>query len=65
MKEWKTLSKELVFENDKYLKVENRKIELHNGRIIDDWSWVVLPDFVNVVAATDDDKFLCSNKICC
>lgn len=59
MKEWKTLSKELVFEDEKFLKVENHKVELHDGRIIDNWSWVITPDFVNVVAITDDGKYLC------
>lgn len=59
MKEWITLSKELVHQNDKYLKVENHKIELHDGRIIENWSWVITPDYVNVVALTEDEKFIC------
>ncbi len=59
MTEWKTLSKEPVFESGKFLKIENHKIELHDGRVINDWSWVIMPDFVNVVAVTAEGKYLC------
>ncbi len=34
-------------------------VQLPNGQIIDDWSWVVTPDYVNVVVETEDGRFLC------
>jgi ADP-ribose pyrophosphatase len=59
MKPWKTLSRHTILDRGKFLSVENHIIELPDGRIIDDWSWIVTPDFVLVVALTPDDKFLC------
>jgi len=59
MKQWKTLSKEAVFTIEKYVTVENHRVELPDGRIIPDWQWVITPDYVNVVAVTEEGKFLC------
>ena len=59
MKPWKTLARKIILDRGKFLKVENHIIELPDGRIIDDWSWILTPDFVLVVALTTDDKFIC------
>ena len=59
MQQWKTLSREVILECNRFLTVENHTIELPDGRIITEWPWVISPDFVNVVAVTQDDKFLC------
>jgi len=58
MKAWKTLSRQVVLEHSKYLKVENHKIELPDGRVIEDWPWVITPDFVNILAVTQGGEFL-------
>ena len=59
MQPWKTLSRQTILDLGKFLTVENHIIELPDGRIIDDWSWIIAPDFVLVVALTPDNKFLC------
>lgn len=59
MKQWKTLSKQLVLDFGRFLSVEKHTIELPGGKIIDNWPWVIAPDFVNVVALDGEDKFLC------
>lgn len=59
MKPWKTLSRRMILDYSKFLKVEEHTIELPDGRIIDDWPWVITPDFVNVTAVTEDGRFLC------
>lgn len=59
MKPWKTLERTTILDLGKFLKVENHIVELSDGTIIDDWSWVVAPDFVLVVAITPDGKFVC------
>ncbi|OGV67601.1 MAG: hypothetical protein A2283_07520 [Lentisphaerae bacterium RIFOXYA12_FULL_48_11] len=56
---WKTLSSETILDHSKYLSVEDRTVQLPNGRIIEKWPWVITPDFVNVVAVTEQGKFLC------
>lgn len=59
MVQWKTLSKEIILEGNRFLRVENHTVQLPDGRIIPDWQWIITPDFVNVVAITEDEKFLC------
>lgn len=59
MKPWKTLQRSTILDLGKFLKIENHVVELPDGTIIDDWSWVVAPDFVLVVAITTDGKFIC------
>ena len=63
MQQWKTLSSERVIEFGKYLTVERRTLELPDGRIIPDWPWLIMPDYVNVVAVTDDDQFICFRQV--
>lgn len=59
MQPWKTLTRRTILNHSKYLTVENHTIELPDGRIIDDWPWLITPDFVNVLAVTEEEEFLC------
>jgi ADP-ribose pyrophosphatase len=63
MQQWKTLTRERVVEFGKYLTVERRTLELPDGRIIPDWPWLIMPDYVNVVAITDDEHFICFRQV--
>ena len=63
MQQWKTLTSERVVEFGKYLTVERRTLELPDGRIIPDWPWLIMPDYVNVVAITDDEHFICFRQV--
>jgi len=59
MQPWKTLSRRTILNQGQYLIVENHTIELPDGHVITDWPWLITPDYVNVVATTDEDEFLC------
>ena len=59
MQPWKTLARHTILRHGKFLTVENHTVELPDGRVISDWAWVITPDYVNVLAVTDDDRFLC------
>lgn len=59
MKPWKTLSRTVILDHSKWLKVEDHTIELPNGAVIDKWCWIVSPDYVNVVVQDDEGDFLC------
>lgn len=59
MRSWKTLSRRVILNYSKFLIVEEHAVELPDGRVIPDWPWLITPDFVNVVAVTEDDRFLC------
>ncbi len=56
---WRTLSKKTILDHGKFLVVEDHAIELPGGRKINNWPWIITPDFVNVVALTKADRFLC------
>ena len=63
MKPWKTVSRSVLLDTGKFLKVENHVVELPDGQIIEDWPWVIIPDYVNVVAVTPDQKFICFRQV--
>jgi ADP-ribose pyrophosphatase len=59
MESWKTLSRRVLLDYSKFLVVEEHAVELPDGQVIQDWPWVITPDFVNVVAVTEDGLFVC------
>ena len=59
MKPWKTLSRRTILDHSKWLRVEEHSIELPGGRIIDDWPWIVTPDYVNIAVVTEQGLFAC------
>jgi ADP-ribose pyrophosphatase len=54
----KTLSRELVLDMSPFLKVEKHRVGLPDGQIVEDWAWLVTPDFVCVAALTKEGNFL-------
>ena len=54
----KTLARDMVLDMSPFLKVEKHRVELPDGRIIDDWPWLITPDFVCVAVLTEERKFL-------
>jgi ADP-ribose pyrophosphatase len=63
MDTWKTLSRETVLDRGKFLRVEDHTVQLPDGRVIEQWSWVISPDFINVVAVTEAGEFLCFQQV--
>lgn len=43
----------------RFLTVEYHTVHLPDGSVIDEWPWIITPDFVNVVAETTDGEFIC------
>lgn len=58
MKLWKTLSKQVVFEQAPWVKLEEHQIELPDGKVLEKWVWIDTPDFVIVVAVDEGERFL-------
>lgn len=58
MMPWKKISSENILDGNKFLSVEKHSVQLPDGKIIPDWQIVITPDFVNVVAVTDENKFI-------
>jgi ADP-ribose pyrophosphatase len=63
MKPWKTLSRTPILTVSKFLTVENHVVELPDGRVIDNWPWVITPDYINVVAVTEQGRFLAFRQV--
>ena len=59
MKPWKTLERHTILKHNQFLTVESHTIELPDGRIIQDWPWLVMPDYANILAETTDSRFIC------
>jgi ADP-ribose pyrophosphatase len=58
MTAWKTRSRRVMFDQPPWLKVEYHEVELPNGRILPDWTWIQTPDYINVVVETEAGQFL-------
>lgn len=58
MQAWKTRERTVVLHQPPYLRVENHTVELPDGRLIENWAWLVTPDFINVVAVTDEGQWI-------
>jgi len=59
MQSWETLARRMILNHSKFLVVEEHTVELPNGRVIDDWPWIITPDYINVTAVTEEGLFLC------
>ena len=58
MQPWKTVSRRTILDYSKFLSVEEHTVQLPDGQVIENWPWVVTPDYINVVAVTEGGKFL-------
>lgn len=63
MQTWKTIAKSPLLSFGKWLTVESHIVELPNGQIIDDWPWIITPDFTNVIVLTAAGEFLCFRQV--
>ena len=63
MKPWKTKSRKIVLDDRPWLTVEDHTVELPDGRVIPNWPWVITPDYINVVAVTEDERFICFRQV--
>lgn len=59
MKPWTTLSRTTILDHSKWLRVEDHSIQLPDGTVLNNWCWIVSPDYVNVVVQDEDDNFVC------
>ncbi len=59
MQPWKTLARTPALQRGKYLTVEDHTIQLPDGRTIEQWPWLITPDYVNMAVVTTDKQFLC------
>lgn len=63
MQQWKTRDRKIVLDESPWLKVESHTVELPSGQVIPNWQWVTTPDYVNVVAVTEEGRFICFRQV--
>jgi ADP-ribose pyrophosphatase len=49
----------LTVGDGRFLAVESHTVAFPGGHIVEDWGWVITPDYINVVAVTAEGRFLC------
>jgi len=61
LQNWRTQARQTVLQagNGRFLKVEYHTVELPDGQVIEEWPWLITPDFVNVVAETAAGEYIC------
>lgn len=57
--DWIVHSKRSLLDSGRFLRVEEHDVEIPGGQRIPDWPFVVTPDYVNVIAITADQLFVC------
>lgn len=62
MKNWTTHSRKTVLDCGRFLKVELHDVEFDDGTRIEDWPWVVTPNYINVVVRREEGDFLVFNQ---
>lgn len=58
MESWKTLKKEPLLDFSPYMKIEKHTVKLPNGQVIENWPWIITPDYVNIVVVTTEGEYL-------
>lgn len=56
---WYTISRKILLSFPRFLTVESRTVQTPKGEIIEDWTWVQTPDFINVAVITTRGEWLC------
>jgi 8-oxo-dGTP pyrophosphatase MutT (NUDIX family) len=63
MRPWRTRSRRTLLERRPWITVESHVVELPDGRVVEDWPWLVGREFVNVVAVAEDGMFLVFRQV--
>lgn len=58
LKPWEVVSRHTVFEGSRYVKLEVDRVRLPDGREVDDFYRVTVPDYVSIIALTAEQKLI-------
>lgn len=56
---WQTLSRKILLAFPRFLTVESHTVRTPKGQLIEEWSWVATPDYINVALVTAEGQWLC------
>ena len=63
MKPWTTKARKTLLDETPWLTVEQHTVELPDGQLISNWPWIITPDYINVVAVTEGERFICFRQV--
>lgn len=63
LRPWNTLSRKTAYEPNRFLRVETHRVGLPDGRVIEDWAWITVPEYAVILARTGAGKFLCFRQV--
>lgn len=49
----------LTVGDGRFLRVEQHAVQFADGTVIDDWPWIITPEFVTITAVLNDGRILC------
>lgn len=58
MTTWHLLDRTTILDRGRYLRIDQHRIQLPDGRVIDDWPVVITPDYVNILARDPQERFV-------
>jgi len=58
LREWKVLRETQLLDASPFLKVSSQRIELPDGRVVDDFYQLEMPDFAAILAETEDGRIV-------
>jgi ADP-ribose pyrophosphatase len=58
MQSWNTRNRTTVINQPPFLVVEQHAVELPDGRVIEEWPWIITPDFNNNMVEMEDGRWL-------
>ena len=56
---WKILTEEVVFSDSPWIELRRQSVRLPAGRVVDDYYQIEIPDFVTVLAITEENEAVC------
>jgi len=56
---WVTHHKHTILLHSEFLAVESHQVELPNGKVIEDWPWIIIPSAAIIIAETNQGDFIC------
>ena len=52
MESWRTLSRRVLLDLGRFLRVDTHIVALPDGQILEDWAWLEMPDYAIIIAIT-------------
>lgn len=61
--QWVTLEKRVLLDRSPRLVVEEHTVQLPDGTIFEDWTWVATPEYINILPVTAKGEFLVLKQV--